>query len=54
LALAEPAKAANAFMSMVVSGPVRIIVSGNPLPQKEIDDRIAYAVRLFLDGARPR
>ncbi len=54
LAIDEPAKAANVFMSMVVSGPVRIIVSGNPLPQAEIDERIAYAVGLFLNGARPR
>ena len=54
LAIAEPAKAANVFMSMVVSGPVRIIVSGNLMSQEEIDERIAYAVGLFLDGARPR
>jgi TetR/AcrR family transcriptional regulator, mexJK operon transcriptional repressor len=54
LSIEQPAKAANVFMSMVVSGPVRIIVSGNPLPKAEIDERIAYAVRLFLNGARPR
>ncbi len=54
LALGEPAMAANVFMSMVVSGPVRIIVSGNPLTEKEIDERIAFAVSLFLNGARPR
>ena len=54
LALDEPAMAANVFMSMVVSGPVRIIVSGNPLTEKEIDERIAFAVSLFLNGARPR
>ena len=54
LALSEPAMAANVFMSMVVSGPVRIIVSGNALSEKEIDERIAFAVRLFLNGARPR
>ena len=54
LTVAEPAKAANVFMSMVVSGPVRIIVSGNELPEAEIDERVTYAVRLFLDGARPR
>jgi len=54
LAIDEPAKAANVFMSMVVSGPVRIIVSGNALPAAEIDERVSYAVRLFLDGARPR
>ena len=54
LAVAEPAKAATVFMSMVVSGPVRFIVSGNPQPDEEIDERIGYAVGLFLDGARPR
>lgn len=54
LAVSEPAKAANVFMSMVVSGPVRIIVSGNVLPDDELNERVAYAVRLFLDGARPR
>jgi AcrR family transcriptional regulator len=54
LAIDEPALAANVFMSMVVGGPVRIIVSGNVLPRKEIDRRIRFAVRLFLDGARRR
>lgn len=50
----RPDMAANVFMSMVVSGPVRIIVSGNQLSQSEIDDRIDFAVRLFLNGARQR
>jgi TetR/AcrR family transcriptional repressor of mexJK operon len=54
LAVAEPLLAANVFMSMVVGGPVRIIVSGNVLSPKEIDRRIRFAVRLFLDGARRR
>lgn len=54
LAIREPEKAAVTFMSMVVSGPVRIIVSGNYLSDEEIDERIRFAVRLFLDGARPR
>jgi hypothetical protein len=46
--------AANAFMSLAVSGPVRIIVSGNALAQADIDARVDFAVRLFLEGARPR
>ena len=54
LAIADPAMAANVFMSMAVSGPVRMIVSGNPLSEAEIDKRVAFAVRLFLDGAKPR
>jgi TetR/AcrR family transcriptional regulator, mexJK operon transcriptional repressor len=39
---------------MVVSGPVRVIVAGLPLSDREIDERIAFAVKLFLNGARPR
>jgi TetR/AcrR family transcriptional regulator, mexJK operon transcriptional repressor len=54
LAIAEPAMAANLFISMAVSGPARIIVAGMPLPTQEIDERIAFAVRLFLNGTRPR
>ncbi|WP_165189683.1 TetR/AcrR family transcriptional regulator [Caulobacter soli] len=52
--LDRPDMAANVFMSMAVSGPVRIIVSGNALDPRDIEDRIVFAVRLFLDGARPR
>lgn len=48
----EPYLAANIFMSMVVGGPVRVIVSGGYLPKSEIDRRIRYAVRIFLNGAR--
>lgn len=54
LALAEPGKAASLFMSMVVGGPVRLLVLGNRLSRPEIDDLIRFAVRLFLTGARPR
>lgn len=46
--------AAHVFMSMVVSGPVRFILSGNPMPEKTLRVRVEYGVRLFLDGARPR
>lgn len=54
LAIAEPVMAANLFMSMVVSGPARVIVAGQGMSAQEIDERIAFAVRLFLNGARPR
>ena len=54
LAVDDPMMAANVFMSMVVSGPVRTIVIGNQLRRDEIEDRLRYAVRLFLDGARAR
>ena len=54
LAVNDPDTAANVFMSMVVGGPARMIVLGNPLSREAIAKRIEYAVRLFLDGARPR
>jgi TetR/AcrR family transcriptional repressor of mexJK operon len=54
LALDDPAMAASVFMSMVVSGPVRIIVSGNRIAKIEIEERLCFAIRLFLQGAKPR
>jgi AcrR family transcriptional regulator len=54
MAIDQPMLAANVFTSMVVSGPVRLIVSGVKLPQDEIESRIRFAVRLFLSGGRPR
>lgn len=54
LAVDDPHLAAALFMSIVVSGPARIIVSGNYLPETEIERRVAYAIQLFLNGARPR
>ncbi|MCB2076296.1 MAG: TetR/AcrR family transcriptional regulator [Novosphingobium sp.] len=54
LAIDDHFAAANTFMSMVVTGPVRYIVSGIPLERDELDKRVRFAVRLFLDGARPR
>jgi TetR/AcrR family transcriptional repressor of mexJK operon len=54
LNLTEPRRAAAAFLSLVVGGPARIILSGNVLDEQEISTRVRFAVRLFLDGARPR
>jgi AcrR family transcriptional regulator len=46
--------AASAFMSMVVGGQVRAIVSGRGPARAELDRRINFTVRLLLDGLRPR
>jgi TetR/AcrR family transcriptional regulator, mexJK operon transcriptional repressor len=54
LAVEDPLAAANAFMSMVVTGPVRFILAASPLSPRELEKRVAFGVRLFLDGARPR
>jgi len=48
--VAEPRRAAAAFLSLVVGGPARIIVSGNRLDKQEIETRIRFAVSLFLNG----
>jgi AcrR family transcriptional regulator len=54
LAIDHPLMAANTFMSMVVAGPVRFILAASPLPRRELDKRVAFGVRLFLNGAKPR
>lgn len=52
--VAEPQRAATSFLSLVVSGPARVIVSGNVLDEAEIEARIVFAVGLFLNGVRRR
>lgn len=54
IAMAEPVRAATAFLSLVVGGPTRIIVSGNVMDDAEINERIRFAVGLFLNGVRRR
>ena len=54
LAVESPMMAANVFMSMVVSGPVRFILSGVPLSAEQLRNRVNYGVRFFLNGALPR
>ena len=46
--------AASAFMSMVVGGQVRAIVSGRLPTEAEMDRKVDFTVRLLLDGLRPR
>jgi len=50
----EPQRAATAFLSLVVGGPTRVIVSGNKLEEKETDRHIRFAVSLFLRGVGRR
>jgi TetR/AcrR family transcriptional regulator, mexJK operon transcriptional repressor len=54
LSVRDPDQAALVFLSMVVSGPVRVIVSGHGLSRAEIEDRLQFAIMLFLDGVRAR
>ena len=50
----EPRRAAAAFLSLVVGGPARIIVSGNTLDDTEMERHIRFAVGLFLRGVGRR
>jgi TetR/AcrR family transcriptional repressor of mexJK operon len=52
--ITKPDVAAAAFLSMVVGGPTRAIVWGGPVDRENLDERIRYCVRLFMEGARRR
>ena len=54
LAIDDPVMTANLFMSLAVSGPVTLILSGNRLAEGELERRVTQAVRLFLNGVLPR
>lgn len=50
----DPEMAAAAFMSQVVGGPVRFAVSGNFLSDRQIEKRLAFTVKLFIEGVKTR
>jgi AcrR family transcriptional regulator len=52
--LADPRYAASAFLSLVVGGPARIIVAGQPLKADEIERHLEFTVDLFLYGILAR
>jgi AcrR family transcriptional regulator len=54
ISLTDSGFAASAFMSMVVGGQVRAIVSGRVPTQAELDRKVNFTIRLLLDGLRPR
>ena len=54
ISVTEPPRAATAFLSLVVGGPARVIVSGNRLDATEVETHIRFAVDLFLRGVSRR
>jgi TetR/AcrR family transcriptional repressor of mexJK operon len=54
ISITEPRRAAAAYLSLVVGGPSRIIVSGIAMEEQEIEASVRFAVGLFLDGIRGR
>jgi len=54
ISVTNPRMAAAVFLSMVVGGPARLIGSGNRPAAPELEERIVFGVRLFLNGVRAR
>lgn len=53
--ITKPEIAAPAFLGMVTGGLItRVVLGSAPLEPEEVEERIRYSVRLFLDGARRR
>lgn len=50
----EPTIMAGAFLALVVGAPMRAFVWGNSIDKSELDKRIRFCVKLFMDGVRPR
>lgn len=50
----RPRMASAVFLSMVVGGPARLLATGNRLDPRGLEERIAFGVRLFLNGVRSR
>lgn len=46
--------ASVAFMSLVISSPVRVTVAGRPPAREELERQVHYSVSLLLNGLRPR
>jgi len=54
LAITDPFLAANVFMSLVISGPARLIIGSKRIPLKDLERRVAFCVGIFLEGTKPR
>lgn len=52
--VSDPKRAAIAFLSLVVSGPARLITAGGHISDEEIEAQVKFSVGLFLDGIRSR
>ncbi len=50
----DPERAAVAFLSLVVSGPARMITMGRAPDEVEIQAGVDFSVQLFLNGIRRR
>jgi len=54
ISVPQPARAASAFLSLALGGTARALVTGNSVHQDEVEERIAFAVGLFMGGVRLR
>jgi AcrR family transcriptional regulator len=54
LAIDKPILAATVFISMVISGPARLVMGDDPMPIEHLRERVAFCVNIFLEGTKPR
>lgn len=54
ISVEQPARTAYAFLTLALSGTNRGYITGNSADQNEVEERIAFAVRLLMDGIRQR
>lgn len=52
--ITDTERAAVSFLTLVVSGPVRIITAGERPSDEELEEQILFSVQLFLKGILPR
>jgi len=50
----DPKRAATLFLNMVLAGPMRIFTAGHTIPPDELNERLEYAVRIFVRGVLAR
>ena len=49
----DPQRSALAFLSLALSRPARMLVSGRFISQEDIEEQIQFSVRFFLRGVSP-
>jgi TetR/AcrR family transcriptional repressor of mexJK operon len=54
LAVDQPLLAATVFMSMVISGPARLVMGDSPIAEDHLRKRVEFCVGIFLEGTKPR
>ncbi len=54
LEVADAPQTATALLSMATGGPARVVITGDPLDEARVENRVDFCVKLVLDGIRRR